>query len=715
MTQILKQRKSAVNPLRKLKSVQEEEINVRDLVKKASDILPLVWPLKTFIAANPLKHLEDLPFEEAVAKADLFFSEKEEDAASIAINQQLIQWCQAFLDEGQAPIPMPKKELGFYRAWKNLNKMHIPLPDDAEKAILFSLKKLNIPKEEIEDFLRRELSKLPGWGGYIRRKEEQETTPTFPITLVDFLAIRLAIRVAHFPQMEIKPLPNPQVRDWSLIKSKESLYRDSLVSRLLANKQEETKTADAQLIFCIDVRSEPLRLALENQGPYETFGFAGFFGVPVRIYDYHKNTVTDSCPVLLKPQHEIKEVAIDSKHKTSRHLRGKSLFKTLKSLYLDLKTNIGTPFPLIESLGIFCAFSLLFKTLLPRQTKKSVKWLAEKISPSIKTDLSVSQGISLQDQIRYAENALRMIGLTENFSKLVVLCGHGSETENNPYASSLACGACGGACGGSNAKILRDMLNNKKVQAGLYLNGIAIPENTLFLAGEHCTVKNEVTLYKEEGFASHQQEIQNLKMALEKAKKATNLHLKKEKNTDLYSSNWSETRPEWGLARNAAFIIGPRSLTKNLDLESRCFLHSYNPEQDEEGSLLEVIMTAPLIVAQWINAQYFFSTLDNTLYGSGNKITQNVTGLFGIMQGNGSDLFHGLPLQSVNSTNTTAYHEPLRLLCTIYSKVAQVERLIKKHTLLETLFKNEWLSLVVIDSETQQAKLYQKEGGWKAL
>src|SRR3712207_8571889 len=47
------------------------------------------------------------------------------------------------------------------------------------------------------------------------------------------------------------------------------------------------------------------------------------------------------------------------------------------------------------------------------------------------------------------------------------------------------------------------------------------------------------------------------------------------------------------------------------------------------GRLLEFIMTAPLIVAQWINAEYYFSTVDPERYGSGSKVYHNVTGRIG--------------------------------------------------------------------------------------
>jgi uncharacterized protein len=137
--------------------------------------------------------------------------------------------------------------------------------------------------------------------------------------------------------------------------------------------------------------------------------------------------------------------------------------------------------------------------------------------------------------------------------------------------------------------------------------------------------------------------------------------------------------------------------------------------QDEDGSLLETILTAPMVVAEWINTQYLFSTIDNVNYGSGSKITHNVTGLMGIMQGNGSDLMHGLPLQSVHSSDEESYHVPQRLLTVVYAPRAKVDALIEGQDILKTLFFNGWVHLIVIEPEENIAYQLDREGHWNSL
>ncbi|WP_278025348.1 putative inorganic carbon transporter subunit DabA [Legionella yabuuchiae] len=468
---------------------------------------------------------------------------------------------------------------------------------------------------------------------------------------------------------------------------------------------------DAQFVFCIDVRSEPFRRAIEAQGNYETLGFAGFFGLPIRVKDYHTGKIKDSCPVLLKPRFNIEEKPVPSySGYVEEHQTIKGIYNALKTIYQELKYNFSTPFALAESLGIWCGITMLLKSITSSSPLASA--LSKTMNPTIATEPccevsghDLGQGISLNEQIIYADIILRLMGLTENFAKVIVLCGHGSSTQNNPYASALDCGACGGNHGGVNAKLLAQILNKQVVRQTLQEKGIHIPLDTVFLGAQHDTTTDSVSIYHTDKDQSNYPELLDQLMSdLEQAKSKNHIERGQHLNgfntpetIERRSIDWSETRPEWGLAKNAAFIIAPRYLTKNTNLKGRCFLHSYRWDQDTDGSLLETILTAPMVVAQWINTQYLFSTIDNIMYGSGSKITHNITGKIGVMQGNGSDLMHGLPLQSVMFDDKTPYHSPQRLLTIVYANRMTVSDIINKQSILKTLFFNEWVHLVVID------------------
>ena len=183
----------------------------------------------------------------------------------------------------------------------------------------------------------------------------------------------------------------------------------------------------------------------------------------------------------------------------------------------------------------------------------------------------------------------------------------------------------------------------------------------------------------------------------------------------LRAQDWAQVRPEWGLARNAAFIVAPRDITASLDLEGRCFLHSYDYMQDKDGSSLTVILTAPMVVAEWINTQYLFSTLDNVAYGGGSKITKNITGKIGVMQGNSSDLMTGLPLQSVYSNDRQAYHEPLRLMTTVYAPRQMLDDIIKAQAVLQKLFGNGWVQLTCIEPESRITYCLKRDLTWQNM
>lgn len=712
--------------------------------KSWSKIAPF-WPLKNLIAANPLAGFEELPFEEALRQANAYFQQKELPKSMQHINRETIKWLQSFFDEGQSTIQMPMRHLGllkcvlsFIRFDCNLHKNDPSklkwlkqLPQNPKALIHEALLYLDIPAQEQEQFLTLMLTTLPGWAAYVQYRtnwaDAQDSVHPYPVTQSEYLALRLVLTCLIWPDARQlfswhqKALKNADVTNiYQKVTANEALYQKDLVKKLqILNAPKEKTRACAQLIFCIDVRSEPFRRALESQGNYETYGFAGFFGVPVSI----ENTVTDesyaSCPVLLKPAHKV--VEYPNCVRRSYKNRYKKL-KSIKKLYRSLKYTFATPFSLVETVGIASGLWMALKSFAPRWSAIIQSTFKRVIIPDYKVKPDI-QTIPFEQQVSYAANVLKIMGLTNEFAELVVLCGHGSTSQNNAYATALDCGACGGHHGAPNARILAAILNSKNVRKCLKEQNIEIPEDTSFIAAEHNTTTDEVELYDDNEKKPCALKIKSLQQDLQKARNANNLWRSKEmgiqtdikyakKLTDLRAKDWAQVRPEWGLARNASLIVGPRWLTQNIDLEGRSFLHSHEWEKDIDGASLTTILTAPMVVAQWINAQYFFSTLDNVAFGGGNKITKNVIGKIGIMQGNASDLMYGLPLQSVFKSDNKAYHQSLRLTVIVYAPQSHINSIIKQQSILQKLFGNGWVHMICYDPKTKQKYSLQRNLTW---
>jgi uncharacterized protein YbcC (UPF0753/DUF2309 family) len=148
-------------------------------------------------------------------------------------------------------------------------------------------------------------------------------------------------------------------------------------------------------------------------------------------------------------------------------------------------------------------------------------------------------------------------------------------------------------------------------------------------------------------------------------------------------------------------------------LDGRCFLHSYNWETDKSGKALEAIMQGPMVVTQWINNHYYFSTVDNETFGGGSKITHNITGKFAVVQGNGGDIKMGLPLQSVMESDVEMYHQPLRLSVAIQAPVSRVSEILLRNEHLKNLLDNEWIYLMVMDPlEENKIHHYEQNLNW---
>jgi uncharacterized protein YbcC (UPF0753/DUF2309 family) len=351
--------------------------------------------------------------------------------------------------------------------------------------------------------------------------------------------------------------------------------------------------------------------------------------------------------------------------------------------------------------------SLLDSLKSSDQSTVSKKFSDGATRPSqISISLSDNQPISLQTKVEMAAKILAHMGLKSRFGRLVILAGHGSQNANNAFASASDCGACGGHSGDVNARFLADLLNDPEIRAGLQNHSIQVPESTRFLAAVHETVTDELYLLDQSQIPeSHQDDLAtvlaSIKIARHKA--TTERQLERSSRLDPSASrrtkNWSEVRPEWALAGNSCFIVAPRRFTRAADFEGRSFLHDYDWRSDTGFETLELIMTAPMLVTNWINFQYYASTVAPKIFSSGNKVLHNLVNETGVLEGNGGDLRIGLPWQSINDGEEFV-HEPVRLAVYIAAPIAEIEKVIAKHPAVRNLVVNEWIYLFHIDDKT---------------
>ncbi len=491
-----------------------------------------------------------------------------------------------------------------------------------------------------------------------------------------------------------------------------------------------------QAVFCIDVRSEVYRRSLESESnEIETLGFAGFFGLAIQYFPFYKESGTALCPVLLVPGTKVKQGLKAENSSLETKLLGSYRFKEiLQEAWNSFKTSAISCFSFVESVGIGFLLPLFSKSFPTAFLKSDPDSNKSQDAKKLKTfgdqdsDLALNIQASLPERVDMAAGALKNMGLTDHFARLVLFCGHGSESVNNPYASSLDCGACGGHSGEINARILAQILNQTEVRQGLKRLGIEIPEETFFLAGLHNTTTDEVKIF-ETGIHSLTFELleDKVKEWLNRASYKSRIrraeivgstdnmqNVSEKKFHDkvfLNSYDWSQTRPEWGLAGNAAFIAAPRNRTLLIDLGGRSFLHNYTADRDLDESILELIMVAPMIVASWINLQYYGSTVNNNLYGSGNKVLHNVVGKLGVWQGNGGDLQSGLPMQSLHDGKKWI-HDPLRLSVFLEAPKAAIDRVINKHPDVKNLILNQWLYVFSIEPGTNHIYKKTSQSHW---
>ena len=487
-----------------------------------------------------------------------------------------------------------------------------------------------------------------------------------------------------------------------------------------------------QAVFCIDVRSEVFRRALETASPeIETLGFAGFFGYPIEYVPLGQTRGEAQCPVLLKPAFTVCEaVAGASAAEEAGILRRRTLRQRMTKTWKSFKLSAVSSFTFVETSGLLFAARILgdaagYTRTVPHPSSDgfdaaTLKRIGPRLEPG--TIAGRGSGFDREQRVAMSEAVLRAMSMTGDFARLVLLAGHGSNTVNNPYATGLDCGACGGHTGEANARVAAGLLNDPDVRDALRQRGIAIPDDTWFIGGLHDTTTDAIRLFDTEAMpAALKPDLDRLRERLDQAgalarmERSALLGIRASADIDAAvvarSRDWSQVRPEWGLAGNAAFIAAPRERTRGLDLGGRAFLHSYDWRKDDGFGVLELIMTAPMVVANWINLQYYGSTVDNRAFGAGNKVLHNVAGEIGVLEGNAGDLKVGLPWQSVHD-GQRYLHEPVRLNVFIAAPIDAMNAVITKHQGVRELVDNQWLHLFALDERGRVSHRYRGVLEW---
>lgn len=656
------------------------------------------------------------------------------------IAERLGHWIAGWSDEGQALWAAPQGKSA-WRAWqdvathdltpeiaglKGFARFVADAPDTAADALAAGVARLRLPDAAMPTYFHALLMTLGGWAQVGRyRLWQAELAGQQDSTLTDLLAIRLMWEDALLAQYrgpvreawqdvvaghaaQVAPDAD-QIIDAILQEAAERAGQRAIGETLAAAATADAATPPAlQAAFCIDVRSEVFRRALEAIDPaIRTLGFAGFFGLGASHRRFASDVHEHRLPVLLNPKLTTSsggpEVA-----ETDRAARYRS---RAKRAWGRFKLAAVSSFAFVEAAGPVYLGKLLRDTFALKKTSLPN-------DPMPRPD----PALSLADKIDAATAVLRAMSLTRDFAPLVLLVGHGANVVNNPHASGLHCGACGGYSGEVNARLLASLLNDPAVRTGLAEAGIAVPSTTLFLAGLHDTTTDNVLIYDGDHVSpAHAEAIAQARIWLASAglvargERALRLpRAATASDVTRRSRDWAEIRPEWALAGCKAFIAAPRHRTSGKSLEGRAFLHDYAWQQDEGFGVLELIMTAPVVVASWISLQYYGSSVAPHVFGGGNKLIHNVTGGIGVVEGNGGTLRAGLPWQSVHD-GSDLVHEPLRLSVCIEAPVEAMTAILEKHEGVRALFDNRWLHLFALDASGELGWRYTGNLQWERV
>lgn len=654
------------------------------------------------------------------------------------IEERIGVWAASHFDEGQA-LWQPYRTGGVFIAWrefaardltpeihglKGFGAFVAATSRSQWRAIGRACETLGLKAEAANTGFHRLLMDLGGWAQYARYLLWQaELYGQNDSSAAELLAVRMVWDEALYE------LYKDQIAErWAEVVQAHTLpvtpTRDDVIDAVLqtaAERGQQRKLGLAlaeatprkidgrpalQAAFCIDVRSEVYRRALETLDTgIETIGFAGFFGVTAAHKAAGSDVVEARGPVLLQMGTQTHAGESEEADLTRRYSA------RAKRAWGRFKLAAVSSFAFVEATGPVYAGKLVRDALGLGHGHAGAE-------PAPQMDPSVD----LEARIGMAMGILNAMSLTSNFAPIVLIAGHGANVTNNPHESGLHCGACGGYAGDVNARLLASVLNEKAVRDGVKEKGMEIPADTLFIPALHDTTTDTVTLYDQDVPAANgRSDMAQLRTwltaagQLARTERSARLPRAGQGNdVAKRARDWSELRPEWGLAGCRAFIAAPRGRTDGTTLSGQSFLHSYDWRKDEGFGVLELIMTAPVVVASWISLQYYGSTVAPQLFGGGNKLLHNVAGGIGVLEGNGGSLRPGLPWQSVHD-GENYQHDPLRLSVVIEAPREAMTDILRRHDGVRDLFDNGWLHLIAMDDDGKLGWRYDGNLSWSPI
>lgn len=662
--------------------------------------------------------------------------------ASGRVDAFLIRILPAFLDLGSAIWPMPGRERGLLGAVRWLARTTLGVPEGwlsglaerlgsdtpATTLILECLAQRGDPETGWPNVLHDAMFALPGYAGMIHRLEHVpgERPAGVEVRLADYVALRLVVEELALLDVardlfgrrgtlatlatSLDSFERPSARaDWTVeLGAFQDAFEEEYIRSFIGGivmaqdlgRGGPPVKPEVQIAVCIDDRCESFRRHVEEcvDGSV-TYGSAGFFGVALKHRAPLDSDETASCPAPVTPTRRVTEKLPDPAEAALRRRRS-------AKRWLDASLgDDASRGPLGGLLASFTNFVRAPRTLLHLLLPQLFVEPSHEFEGSeLLYDTQVeSEGYTLEDRIGLVEGNLRLIGLIEGFAPWVFILGHGSMATNNQFNSGYQCGACGGKRGGINARVFCAFANEAGVRAGLAERGVAIPETTLFVPGEHDTALDHVRWFELERIAAERRtdferirtrlEVALERNAKERSRRFADIPLDEPVPTAVSrvrkrTADFAETRPEYNHATNAACIIGRRALSRDLFLDRRAFLVSYDPTIDDaEGSLLQRLMGAPLPVCAGISLEYFFSTMDPERFGCGTKLPHNVVGLLGVSNGADGDLRPGLWRQ------TTELHDPIRLVTLVEAEPEVVARVLERLPAVRNMVVHEWIHL----------------------